>query len=559
MWTVRERLGPHVGFRPFCNKVNRPNCGAATPGPCSCSCSFSCSFSCMSTLPSLSGLSLAPPLVPHTRDDDLLHAAPIGAGPSVPTKSADDIIRTQALIADSANKQTDRTVAFVWDDDMCPANASDDVESITSGPLRLGELRDFVVTPRNVTAFWYKACGATSSTRILGDASEAAGYRESRVAWVRARALYTRTPPRGPDPGDEPPLPPPRTRANDWEYFAFPADLEWIRLPLFNPWHLNGRSHKSGFHDIVLYADMHPSGKDVDWDFSSPAGYPHQHGPPHDNRNHETRPYYTPYSREDATELYYHGPAREHTRFDTSREVPDPNNPLPLWDPSVEHIVPKNRFPKGPVAPENGVFPMRVPAGPTPVTPPGQPPMRYAYGPNDPNGWMLERNATNTLRGNSQLLFHDGDLDPDDPGKGWIVPASERGRVARKWLYMMATYKPMKGELLAPIPGWYNSGSGSDYAISRTHHRRSKDILEAARTPIHPDEIEADIVMRETYGWGNPLLDKDWQGYFLGPSRDVYTPPSTAFYDVVFRRPASLPPPAGRGGRGRGRGRGLGP
>lgn len=501
----------------------------------------------MSALPSLSALSLAA----RAKDDDgLLSAAPVGAGPSAPIKDTNGIMLTQALIADRANKQAVNTVAFVWDSVACPASPRDAVETIAAAPLPQNLIVDFDATPRNMAAFWYKACGAVRPTHTLGTASEAVGYQEDLNAWTRARALYTRQPPRGPDPGPRPTPPPARTRANDWEYYAFPVDMNWIKLPLFNPWHLNTGRHKNGFHDIVLYADSHPDNGAGAFDFSVPAEYPHQHGFPYNHQGHDGhRPYYTPYSREDAAELYYHDPARQHTRFDTEEERPDPNNNLPIWNPSVEHIVPKNRFPKGPVMPANGVFPMLVPAGP--AIPPGLAiprPMRYAYGPNDPNGWMLERNATNALRDNDELLFYDDARLPGSSGDGWLVPASERGRVARKWLYMMATYKPMEGEFLAPSA----RRAGSDYAVSLTQSARAEDILDAARTPIHPDELAADRLMRATYGWGNPLLTPKWQAYFLGPARNQHTAASGAFHDIVFRRPAQ----AGNRGGGRGRGRG---
>ena len=480
--------------------------------------------------------------------------------------SIDAIKNAQALLADHANKQTDEALAFVWDDVVCPPNAADTVRAIARAELPTDLTIPFVITARNMSAFWYKACGAGAAENVIGLESEWAWYKKAHEQWAEALRQHERRNSTVAHPGPEP-VPPDRSARSDWKYYAFPADKDWIKLPLFNPWPLNGSTHKSGFHDIVLYADNHPEDPNGGaFDFSMPAAYPHEAGLPFNHWSHGSeRPYYTPYSREDASELYFHNPARQHTRFDTREEKPDLTHTplLPVWSPSVEHIVPRARFPAGPAAPRDDTvvpppMPKLVPASTAdlPLL------MRYAYGPNDPNGWMLERGATNALRGNEPLSFDDG------PGGGWRVPASERGRVARKWLYMLATYRPMDGEFLPPDP----TRPRSHYVVSEMQRQNAQAILAAARSPIRPDELAADGLMRATYGWGNPLLSPAWQRFFLGGSTAGPTSASSMFEDIVFSRPPAprpptFPPPpfppglgwgAGSGGKGGGKGGGWG-
>lgn len=462
----------------------------------------------MASLPSLSGLSLVRPSGRRDGGDDHgPHSAPIGGIPTGRWLDENNIAYNQALLVNVARKHVDRNTSpeFVWDAAVCPPRPG--VVSPTSGRAEGGDdvlvaaLNDPAarvdVTPRNVVASWYGHCGRTPSMFTLGAK------------------------------GDEA-----RTRSKDWEYLAFPRSDAWMKMPLFNAYSANTKAERSGFHDIVLYADQHPtrrvkpdgSGDRTKYIFDSPSGYPHQFGPPHNHEAHGgRRPYYTPFSREDATELYY-TTSREHTRHDydeaetrhVQRGAPPGGAPGEqpgeqpgdhVWNPSIEHIVPQARFSRQP-----GSLPQDT------RTPPEATGGRSAYGPNDPNGWMLERDATNARRDNLSLSF-------SDHSKGFNVPGSERGRVARKWLYMQATYGPMKGEF---------NESVLPYAVSVDQLLDRAVILRAARTALTTDEVVADKLMRATYGWGNPLLNASTQSLFLDPS----SPLAQAWADVVFHRPS---------------------
>lgn len=507
----------------------------------------------MTTLPSLVRLSFASTQQTTDRiedDNGSSTSAPVGGMPSSASITDYQIVREQALVVDAENKHRDQNTSLVWNVGSCPSHP-DDVDPLDI--YNKSSISMPATTPRNVIAYWYSACGQQKPEFALGEASErraheATTHKRSAAQVVRISNANAAGPVREPVKAV-------RNTGNGWEYYAFPADYKWMKLPLFNPWVMNEPRHKSGFHNIVFWSDNHPlkwatkrqgEGAPTKLDFDRPASYPYQHGNPQNHSSHlnsdqrSWRPYYTPYSREDAAELYYK--ADNHTRNDERMEDERPltegGSSVPVWTPSIEHIVPKARFTTG----------LMVRANNTDLQ------QRAAYGPNDPNGWMLERAGTNTLREDWPLSF-------SYLGANWRVPGSERGRVARKWLYMQATYGPLQDELRPPPPV---GQSRPYYAITPDQLANRTVILEAARSsPITLEEAEADSLMRRTYGWGNPLLDPTWRDLFLGTSAHPQTDFSLAFEHIVFY----IPPrtmgggkggKGGKGGRGGQPGRGYG-
>lgn len=142
-----------------------------------------------------------------------------------------------------------------------------------------------------------------------------------------------------------------------------------------------------------------------------------------------------------------------------------------LW--SVEHVVPRSHI--------NG-------SGPGP-------------GENDPNGWIVATRDANSRRNNYPLY-----LWRDPPGKyappnrlvrvdgqlHYVPPTEQRGRLARKWLFIRATYAD--DTLQPPTKAQIN--------------RRNEIIALAKYDPIYDAERLVNAHYRSELGWANPLLEE---------------------------------------------------
>ena len=117
----------------------------------------------------------------------------------------------------------------------------------------------------------------------------------------------------------------------------------------------------------------------------------------------------------------------------------------------------------------------------------------------DPNGWIEATRRANQRRSNHPLVLW---LDGDDAGDSFTVlqgvmhyrpPASERARLARKWLYMGATH-----------------ARGCD-PPSRAQRAHMREIIHLVRsTPVSAVERRVAEAVKEAVGFGNPLiLDAD--------------------------------------------------
>ena len=142
---------------------------------------------------------------------------------------------------------------------------------------------------------------------------------------------------------------------------------------------------------------------------------------------------------------------------------------------------------------------------------------------NDPNGWVVATRSANSRRSNHPLMLwldsKDGRIAPpnrvvifDDGGGGgggvahYVPPVDQRARLARKWLFLRATYCCGQGrDSIAPP------------TAAQQKHRN--DIIALAKTyPIQATEILVNEHYRETYGWANPLLEEDAARWYDDPA-----------------------------------------
>jgi len=145
---------------------------------------------------------------------------------------------------------------------------------------------------------------------------------------------------------------------------------------------------------------------------------------------------------------------------------------------SVEHVVPRSHV--------NGPLP--------------------GAGEDDPRGWVDTSRRENRRRSNLPLVLW------DDPGlvagsRPWIAgtrhyapPPGQRARLARKWLFIRATYDGIASPSQAQL----------DHADAIVHL--------AATTQPSRAELAVDALYRKRFGAGNPLLngDKAW-GFYGSP------------------------------------------
>lgn len=129
-----------------------------------------------------------------------------------------------------------------------------------------------------------------------------------------------------------------------------------------------------------------------------------------------------------------------------------------------------------------------------------------AVGENDPIGWIEATAEANSLRSNHPLYLWP---DPDDmlapPNRlvrvdgelHYVPPYEQRGRLARKWLFIRATYPKIKPPSMAQ------------------RNRAAEIVALAQHDPIHPAERRVNKHYRATLHWANPLLEdgaEQWYG-----------------------------------------------
>lgn len=117
---------------------------------------------------------------------------------------------------------------------------------------------------------------------------------------------------------------------------------------------------------------------------------------------------------------------------------------------------------------------------------------------NDPIGWIEATRRANSRRSNHPLYLWanpDGMLAPPntlvmvDNELHYVPPPEQRGRLARKWLFIRATYM------------------GIQPPSKAQRNRISSIIALAQHDPIHPAERRINEDYRRRLGWANPLVE----------------------------------------------------
>lgn len=107
---------------------------------------------------------------------------------------------------------------------------------------------------------------------------------------------------------------------------------------------------------------------------------------------------------------------------------------------------------------------------------------------SDPLGWIVATRSANSARGNLPLVLWDGDA-----AGHFAPPLEQRARLARKWLFVRATYQGLDPP-------------------SDAQRRNARAILALARSdPAGPVERAVNDLYRAELGWANPLVeDSSW-------------------------------------------------
>ena len=134
---------------------------------------------------------------------------------------------------------------------------------------------------------------------------------------------------------------------------------------------------------------------------------------------------------------------------------------------------------------------------------------------DDPVGWIVATRASNSRRGNKPLKLwddEDGQMAAGtvrvDGEVHFAPPAAQRARLARKWLFLRATY----ADIDPP---------------SRAQRRHAAAIVALARhDPPSKAELRVNAQLRARHGWANPLLEEGadkfyddvaWRALVFGP------------------------------------------
>jgi hypothetical protein len=139
-------------------------------------------------------------------------------------------------------------------------------------------------------------------------------------------------------------------------------------------------------------------------------------------------------------------------------------------------------------------------------------PRSHIYGKNsgpgedDPIGWVEATRAANSRRSNYPLYLWpnpDGTLAPPntlvtvDNELHYVPPSEQRGRLARKWLFIRATY------------------TGIQPPSAAQRNRAAEIVALAQYGQIQPAERRVNRDYRRRLGWANPLLEygaERWYG-----------------------------------------------
>lgn len=127
---------------------------------------------------------------------------------------------------------------------------------------------------------------------------------------------------------------------------------------------------------------------------------------------------------------------------------------------------------------------------------------------DDPIGWIEVTRHANSRRSNYPLYLWP---DPDgmlalpnttvlvDGELHYVPPVQQRARLARKWLFVRATYK----DISPP---------------SKAQSKRAASIVALAKHDRpHPAEIRVNRHYREKLGWANPLLESGADEWYRDP------------------------------------------
>lgn len=128
---------------------------------------------------------------------------------------------------------------------------------------------------------------------------------------------------------------------------------------------------------------------------------------------------------------------------------------------------------------------------------------------DDPIGWVEATPYANSSRSNHPLYLW---LDPPgllafprtlvrvDGELHYVPPMEQRARLARKWLFIRATYKDVDPPSMAQVA------------------RASKIVALAQHFPVQPAELRVNADYRERLGWANPLLEDGKDVWFKNPA-----------------------------------------
>ena len=144
---------------------------------------------------------------------------------------------------------------------------------------------------------------------------------------------------------------------------------------------------------------------------------------------------------------------------------------------SVEHVVPRSHI--------NGRLPGKAE--------------------NDPIGWIVATRRSNSARSNYPLVLWPTDnleypankIVNIDGEPHYVPPSKQRARLARKWLFIRATY----------------DGTIDEPSAAQMQH--AEDILELARDdPRQPAELSVNQAYRTMLNWANPILEEGGSSWF---------------------------------------------
>tara|TARA_Y100000748_G_scaffold40307_1_gene29745 strand:- start:343 stop:1083 length:741 start_codon:yes stop_codon:yes gene_type:complete len=121
---------------------------------------------------------------------------------------------------------------------------------------------------------------------------------------------------------------------------------------------------------------------------------------------------------------------------------------------------------------------------------------------NDPRGWVEASRRSNQRRSNLPLVMWEAEgLEPNTTIRvgdklHYVPPSEQRARLARKWLFIRATY------------------DGIDAPSAAQAARKANVVLLAATDLAGPAELAVDRLYRERLGAGNPLLGPNSTRYY---------------------------------------------